>query len=123
MTRNICLNAAICGSHICIVEPSEFDSIKVGPLSRPSTDTLSRQPSASIMGMGISPANFLLVVLLVVEGGEQAIDQGLRGALIGHRLEQLCQSLGTQMRGDFGIPRQHVAQARFSGDGLLACGL
>jgi hypothetical protein len=34
----------------------------VGPPSRPSTDTLSRQPSASIMGMGISPAIFLLGV-------------------------------------------------------------
>jgi hypothetical protein len=34
-----------------MVEPSEFDSIKVGPLWRPSTETLSRQPSASIIGM------------------------------------------------------------------------
>jgi hypothetical protein len=34
------------------VQPSEFDNIRVGPPSRPSTDTLSRQPSASIIGMG-----------------------------------------------------------------------
>jgi len=51
MTRNICVSAFICGSHICIVEPSEFDSISVGPPSRPSTDTLSRHPSASIIGI------------------------------------------------------------------------
>src|SRR6266481_4423260 len=51
MTRNICVSAFICGSHIAIVVPSEFDSIKVGPPSRPSTDTLSRQPSASIIGI------------------------------------------------------------------------
>src|SRR4029079_7254170 len=54
MTRNICVSAFICGSHICKVQPSEFDSISVGPPSRPSTDTLSRHPSASIMGMGNS---------------------------------------------------------------------
>src|ERR1700733_13829947 len=51
MTRKSCVSAGICGSHIRIVQPSEFDSIKVGPLSRPSTETLSRQPSASIIGM------------------------------------------------------------------------
>src|SRR3954471_6210510 len=54
MTRNICVSAFICGSHICSVQPSEFDSISVGPPSRPSTETLSRQPSASIMGMVVS---------------------------------------------------------------------
>src|SRR4249920_1205908 len=51
MTRNTWVSAFICGSHICKVQPSEFDSISVGPPSRPSTDTLSRQPSASIIGM------------------------------------------------------------------------
>src|ERR1700753_357859 len=55
MTRKICVSAAICGSHICIVAPSVFDSIGVGPPSRPSTDTLSRQPSASIIGMALKP--------------------------------------------------------------------
>src|SRR5262249_46527967 len=54
MTRNTWVSAFICGSHICRVQPSEFDSISVGPPSRPSTETLSRQPSASIMGMGRS---------------------------------------------------------------------
>src|SRR5882757_6495464 len=52
MTRNNCVNAFICGSHICRLQPSEFDSISVGPPSRPSTVTLSRQPSASIIGIG-----------------------------------------------------------------------
>src|SRR6266481_6106554 len=51
MTRNSWVSAFICGSHICKVQPSEFDSIRVGPPSRPSTDTLSRQPSASIIGI------------------------------------------------------------------------
>src|SRR5438045_2457163 len=54
MTRNTWVSAFICGSHICRVQPSEFDSISVGPPSRPSTETLSRQPSASIMGMVVS---------------------------------------------------------------------
>src|SRR4029453_5176186 len=51
MTRNTCVSAFICGSHICMVEPSEFDSISVGPPSGPSTDQLSRHPSASIIGI------------------------------------------------------------------------
>src|SRR6266699_61446 len=72
ITRNTCVSAFICGSHICKVQPSEFDSIRVGPPSRPSTDTLSRQPSASIIGIGASPG-----VLLFLERGEQAVDQGL----------------------------------------------
>src|SRR5450631_408218 len=55
MTRNSWVSAFICGSHICKVQPSEFDSIRVGPPSRPSTDTLSRQPSASIIGMEFNP--------------------------------------------------------------------
>src|SRR5260370_3954822 len=112
MTRNTCVSAFICGSHICSVQPSEFDSISVGPPSRPSTDTFSRQPSASIIGMvcfpvmrGLDPRIHLRRVqsrrwiagsspattseLLLVERGEQAVDQRLRGALIGHRLEQI----------------------------------
>src|SRR4051812_31876053 len=66
MTRNSCVSAFICGSHICKVQPSEFDSISVGPPSRPSTETLSRQPSASIMGMVIEP-------LLVMRGFDPRI--------------------------------------------------
>src|SRR5260370_34315648 len=122
MTRKSWVNAFICGSHICSVQPSEFDSIRVGPPSRPSTETLSRQPSASIIGIyvppharakargassrqmtrasierrvysrrwiaGSSPAT--TSGLLFLERGEQAVDQGLRGALIGHRLERTC---------------------------------
>src|SRR6478735_11760402 len=131
MTRNSCVNAFICGSHICMVEPSEFDSISVGPPSRPSTDTLSRHPSASIIGMafsfvmrgldprihpvrvysrrwiaGSSPA----MTSTLVERSEQAVDQGLRGALIGHRLEQSCNFFRAKLRGDFRILGQHVAQ-------------
>src|SRR5947207_12179475 len=102
MTRNICVSAFICGSHICKVQPSEFDSISVGPPSRPSTDTLSRQPSASIIGMA-GP----LSGLPVFERSEQPVDQGLRNPPVGHRLEQLYQSLCTQMRGDLAIRRQH----------------
>src|SRR6476660_2063563 len=109
MTRNTCVSAFICGSHICMVEPSEFDSISVGPPSRPSTDTLSRHPSASIIGMafsfvmrGLDPRIPLIRVYSrrwlagsspamtsnFVQRSEQAVDQGLRDALIGHRLEQ-----------------------------------
>src|SRR5882762_161357 len=109
MTRNSWVSAFICGSHICRVQPSEFDSIKVGPPSRPSTDTLSRHPSASIIGMkrfplvmrGLDPRIHLKRIYsrrwiagsspattswLFVERGEQPVDQRLRGALIGHRL-------------------------------------
>src|ERR1700730_9324162 len=93
MTRNNWVSAFICGSHICKVQPSEFESIKVGPPSRPSTDTLSRQPSASIIGMEI-------LRYLLVERGEQPVEQRLRGALIGHRLEQFCDHAGLKMRGD-----------------------
>src|SRR5260221_611554 len=50
-TRNTWVSAFICGSHICKVQPSEFDNISVGPSSRPSTDTLIRHPSASIIGI------------------------------------------------------------------------
>src|SRR6186997_2652154 len=100
MTRNTCVSAFICGSHICMVEPNEFDSISVGPPSRPSTDTLSRHPSASIIGMARSP------VLFVVQRSEQAVDQGLRSALIGHRLEQCSDFIGAKLRGDAFIRRQ-----------------
>src|SRR3954465_10795993 len=55
MTRNICVSAFIGGAHICSVQASEFDSISVGPPSRPSTETLIRQPSEAIMGMLESP--------------------------------------------------------------------
>src|SRR5665213_3537299 len=92
MTRNSCVSAAICGSHICNVQPSEFDNIKVGPPSRPSTDTLSRHPSASIIGMSYSP--------LAIERRKQPVDQGLRNALIGHRLEQVCKFLRVELCGD-----------------------
>src|SRR5260221_64089 len=51
MTRNTCVSAFICGSHICMLVPSELESIRVGPLWRPSTETLMRQPSASIIGI------------------------------------------------------------------------
>src|SRR5260370_29449068 len=87
MTRKICVSAFICGSHICMVAPSEFDSIKVDPPSRPSTDTLSRQPSASIIGI-----EKCLQRLSLVERSEQPVDQGLRGALISHRLGLSCHS-------------------------------
>src|SRR3954471_24216012 len=103
MTRNSCVSERICGSHICSLQPSEFDRIKVGPLSRPSTDTLSRHPSASIIGICVplscadkAPFNkmdcrvkpAMTSELFVVERGKQPVDQRLRGALIGHRLEQ-----------------------------------
>src|SRR3954463_10885964 len=100
MTRNTCVSARICGSHICIVAPSEFDSIRVGPPSRPSTDTLSMQPSASIIGMGLNSAvmrgldprihlkkSFFKKMdcrvkpgndtCLLIQRREQAVDQGL----------------------------------------------
>src|SRR6185437_16260597 len=97
MMRNTWPSAFICGSHMLRLVPSEFDSIKVGPPSRPSTETLSRQPSASIMGI----AGFLRLIL--VERSEQAVDQLLRDALIGHRLEQRRDLLRIQMCGDFRI--------------------
>src|SRR3954471_21193214 len=97
MTRNTCVSAFICGSHICMVEPSEFDSISVGPPSRPSTETLSRHPSASIIGMGG------LRSLFVLQRSEQAVDQDLRGALIGHRLEQCSDFIGAELRSDLGV--------------------
>src|SRR5438876_7084490 len=151
MTRNTCVSAFICGSHICKVQPSEFDSIRVGPPSRPSTDTLSRQPSASIIGIlcssscaGLTRASILKRIyrrgwiagsspavmffrqfpstLLFLERSEQAVDQGLRGALIGHRLEQLCQFVRAQMGGDLRVLCQHVAQAFFLGGGFFARG-
>src|SRR6188508_2265858 len=103
MTRNICVSALICGSHICKVQPSEFDSIRVGPPSRPSTDTLSRQPSASIIGIGTSPR-----VLLFLERGKQTVYQRLRSALIGHRLEQFCQPVRAQMGGNLRVLCQHL---------------
>src|ERR1700761_924735 len=105
MTRKNGVRAAICGSHICMVVPSEFDSIRVGPPSRPSTETLSRQPSASIIGIfffllamcGRDPRTIPKTKLLgdglpgqarqrhrglvVFKRGEQAVDQGLRNAL------------------------------------------
>src|SRR5215472_9471051 len=115
MTRNNWPSAFICGSHICKVQPSEFDSINVGPLWRPSTETLSRHPSASIIGMffypchagarpahpfkkesiqddglhGSSPAT-TSERLFRIERSEQPIDQRLRGALISHWLQQSC---------------------------------
>src|SRR5260221_3526685 len=94
MTRNSWVSAFICGSHICKVEPSEFDSISVGPPSRPSTDTLSRQPSASIIGMEI-------LRYLCVERSEQTVDQRLRGALIGHRLGQIFAHAAVKLCCDF----------------------
>src|SRR5882672_2695368 len=116
MTRNTCVSAFICGSHICKVQPSEFDSIKVGPPSRPSTDTLSRQPSASTIGIEKH-----LQRLTLVERSEQPVDQGLGGTLIGHRLEQFCQSVtAAELRGDRRITGQYVAQVLALGNGFLA---
>src|SRR5262249_31741658 len=96
MTRKTWPSAFICGSHICNVQPSEFDSITVGPLCRPSTETLSRHPSASIIGM-LSP------LLFSAERSEQAIDQGLRAALIAHRLQQCCDLVCGQLRLHLGV--------------------
>jgi hypothetical protein len=45
-----------------MLQPSEFDSIKVGPPSRPSIATFSKQPSASIIGIGILRTLLLLLV-------------------------------------------------------------
>src|SRR5271154_4405526 len=115
MTRKTCVSARICGSHICKVQPSEFDSISVGPPSRPSTDTLMRQPSASIIGIGKFSGS-----LFVVEGGEQPVDQGLRSTLIGRRLEQSCNFVSVKLCGDSRITRQHVAQMLLFGNGSFA---
>src|SRR5215813_6649379 len=92
MTRNTCVRAFICGSHICMVVPSELESIRVGPLWRPSTETLMRHPSASIIGMVVYPSSFPL------QRRKQAVDHRLRDALIGHRLEQRCDLLRIEMR-------------------------
>src|SRR5690242_19146359 len=99
MTRNTCVSAFICGSHICKVQPSELESIKVGPPSRPSTETLSRQPLASIMGMRRLRLFLLRAALFAVEVVEQPVDQSLGSSLIGHRLEQCRNFLGHQVRG------------------------
>src|SRR6266567_8799288 len=141
MTRNSCVSARICGSHMAKVQPSEFDSISVGPPSRPSTETLSRQPLASIIGMfvtlvmrGLDPRIHLKRVYSrrwiagsspamtsgLLQRSEQAVDQGLRDALIGHRLKQFCDLLGAKMRGDLRLGAQHVAQVLFVRDRLLA---
>src|SRR5215468_10494590 len=97
MTRKTCVSAFICGSHICNVAPSELESIRVGPPSRPSTETLIRQPSASIIGMEVYPS------LVLVQRRKQPVDHRLRDALIGHRLEQGCDLLCIQMRGHLRI--------------------
>src|SRR5258708_22192173 len=69
---------------------------------------------------GSSPATTF--GLLFVERSEQPVDQGLRNALIGHRLEQFCQFVCIQMRGDLWVFCQDVTQVFFVGDGLLARG-
>src|SRR3954465_14835544 len=116
MTRNTCVSAFICGSHICRVQPSEFDNISVGPPSRPSTETLSRQPSASIIGIASSPG------LSLVERSQQSVDQGLRNALIGHRLEQFCDFLGAKLCCDLRIRDENLTQPLVLGQRLFACG-
>src|SRR5258708_32040170 len=117
MTRNTCVSAFICGSHICKVQPSEFDSIKVGPPSRPSTDTLSRQPSASIIGIEKH-----LQRLTLVERSEQPVDQGLGGALISHRLEQSFQFLpAAELPREPPINRQHVPEVPLFRNRLFSC--
>src|SRR5882757_4892567 len=100
MTRNTCVSAFICGSHIWSVQPSELESIKVGPPSRPSTETLSRQPSAYHGHCGVSVLFPLKAAIFAIEAVEQAVDQGLGSPLIGHRLEQCRNFLGRKMRGD-----------------------
>src|SRR5262249_56456492 len=115
MTRNSCVNAFICGSHICNVQPSEFDSISVGPLWRPSTLTLIGHPSASIIGISSS--------LSLVERSQQPIDQYLRGTLIVHRLQQFCDLLSAELRIHTWISREYVAKMLALGYGLFAGGL
>src|SRR4051812_8660831 len=65
---------------------------------------------------GSSPA----MTSILVDRGEQAVYQGLRGALIGHRLKQFCNGVGAELRGDFRIRCQHVAQMLLVGNGFLA---
>src|SRR5215475_3862032 len=115
MMRNSCVSAFISGSHICNVQPSEFDSISVGPLWRPSTLTLIGHPSASIIGIAFSSS--------LVEQSQQPIDQCLRGALIVHRLQQFCDLLSAELRFHTWIPREYVAKMLALGNGLFAGGL
>src|SRR5690349_5706742 len=67
MTRNTCVSAFIRVSHTSIGVPSGFDRHGVGPPVRPSTDTLNRHPSASIIGMEFSPV-FLFRRLIHLQG-------------------------------------------------------
>src|SRR5690242_12138612 len=154
MTRNTSVSAFICGSHICMLVPSEFDSIKVGPLWRPSTETLSRHPSASIIGMFYVPSSRAGLTRASIENesflsdglpdtflqdarsrfspamtsgdiqrSEQAVDQGLGGALIGRRLEQRGNLVRIELRGHFRIAHEHIAQMFLVRDCFLAGGL
>src|SRR5437899_12092734 len=87
--------------------------LQAGQSAPPSKENLIKK-----MNCQVKPGND---ISLFVERSEQTIDQGLRDALIGHRLEQFCQPDSAQMRSDLAIPRQHIAQAYFLGDDLFAC--
>src|SRR5258708_20034660 len=60
---------------------------------------------------GSSPATTF--GLLFVERGEQAVDQGLRGALIGHRLRPVCHPVPPPMGGAPPLPFPPLPQALF----------
>src|SRR5262249_6293837 len=74
---------------MCSVVPSEFDSMSTGARSGPSTSTWIGQPSALISGMVFLVAERSALAAAALQRADDAVDQGLRGALVGHRLEQL----------------------------------
>jgi len=101
------------------------------PPSRPSTETLSRQPSASIIGMARS--RILSASYAVKLGNDARIyfsssDANRRSSRLVRRPDRPFGSNSfanwsrAQMRSHLRIARQHVAQVLLAGDGLLARG-
>jgi hypothetical protein len=69
----------------------------------------------------MSPARTLRpLVAAGLQRPDQPVDEGLRGALVGHGLEQAAEHGAGYMRGHPFVLAQHVLQAALLGDGLLA---
>src|SRR6185436_4173555 len=96
--------------------------MSTGAPSGPSTWTLMGQPSALITGM-IFPLHFVCRSALAaarLQRTNEAVDEGLRGALIRHGFEQLGKLVGGEPALHPVILGDHVLQIAPGGGGLAA---
>src|SRR6476646_6309547 len=96
--------------------------MSTGAPSGPSTWTLMGQPSALITGM-IFPLHFVCRSALAAarpQRTDEAVDEGLRGALIRHGFEQFGKLASGELMSHPLILGHHVLQIALGGGSLVA---